>query len=217
MVRNSGSLVYVRLLILLINCILCILAVDGLPTKRSVAHFKRCSCYEIGDSVFSLSELECCVIRGRTSRPSHIKSPFVNVPKKSRSYRQVYGLDATDFRINFILNNGDKSYPSKVPILTPQTMDDKMDISAFLFLMGSVKIDLDKRTVFLPKVCDVYRDDFGDGLVCLSRCLIYLDTKSQLAIGGLLEGGMVSVKFSRASNSFHSNLMLMDELSVSGV
>ena len=158
------------------------------------------------------------MIRGKTSRPSHIKSPFVDTPKKSRSYAQVYGLGATDFRINFILNNGDKSYPSKVPILTPQTMDDKMDVSAFLFLMDTVKIDSgDKRTVFLPKVCDVYRDDFGDGLVCLSRCLIYLDTKSQLAIGGLLEGGVVSVKFSHASNGFHSSLMLMDQLSVSGV
>ena len=157
------------------------------------------------------------MIRGKTSRPSHITSPFVDAPKKSRSYRQVYGLGATDFRINFILNNGDKSYPSKVPILTPQTMDDKMDVSAFLFLMDTVKIDLEKRTVFLPKVCDVYRDDFGDGLVCLSRCLIYLDTKSQLAIGGLLEGGVVSVKFSHASNGFHSSLMLMDQLSVSGV
>lgn len=109
-----------------------LLSIDGLPTKvrngsffldtqpgvlftlnldsslkstsqRSVTHFKRCSCYEIGGDVFSLSELECCVIRGNTSRPSNIKPPFVNVHKKSRPYQLMYGLGATDHRINFLL------------------------------------------------------------------------------------------------------------------
>lgn len=52
--------------------------------------------------MFSLAELECCVIRGNTSRPSYIKPPFVDAPKKSRPYLK-YCLGATDFRINFIL------------------------------------------------------------------------------------------------------------------
>lgn len=53
--------------------------------------------------MFSLSELECCIIRGKMSRPSHIKPPFVDAPKKSRPYRMIYGIGATDYRINFIL------------------------------------------------------------------------------------------------------------------
>ena len=80
-----------------------LLAVDGLPTKRSVIHFKRCSCYEIGEDVFSLAELECCVIRDKASRSSNIKSPFVSVAKKSRIYQRIYGLDSSDERINFLL------------------------------------------------------------------------------------------------------------------
>jgi len=80
-----------------------LLALDGLPNKRSVMQFKRSSCYEIGEDVFSLAELECCVIRGKTSRPSHPKPPFVDAPKKSMPYQMMYGLGATDFRINFIL------------------------------------------------------------------------------------------------------------------
>ena len=31
----------------------------GPPTKSSVTHFMRCVCYEIGNDVFSLAELEC--------------------------------------------------------------------------------------------------------------------------------------------------------------
>lgn len=79
-----------------------LIAVDGLPSKRSVTAFKRCSCYEIGDDVFSLSELECLVIRGKLGRPVHARSPFVEPPKKSRSYL-IYALTSSDYRVNFIL------------------------------------------------------------------------------------------------------------------
>lgn len=75
--------------------------VANLYKQRSVKHFKRCSCYEIGEDVFSLAELESCVIRGNTGRPSYIKPPFVDAPKKSRHL--MYALSATDSRINFIL------------------------------------------------------------------------------------------------------------------
>lgn len=68
-----------------------------------MTHFKRCSCYEVGGDVFSLAELECSVIRGNMSRPSHIKLPFVDAAKMSRPYRMMYGLGATDHRVNFIL------------------------------------------------------------------------------------------------------------------
>ena len=78
-------------------------AASSLSLQRSVQHFKRCSCYEIGEDVLSLAELECCVIRGKTSRPTRIKAPFVEAPTKSKPYRLMYGLGFTDYRINFIL------------------------------------------------------------------------------------------------------------------
>ena len=96
------------------------------------------------------------------------------------------------------------AYPSAVPVLQPQNMDDQMDTAASCFLMDQVKIDKRKRTVFLPKVCDVY--GMGDGLVSLSQCLIYLDESDQLAIAALLDDGVVSVKFKRNCDEFHPNL-----------
>lgn len=148
------------------------------------------------------------MIRGTMSRPSRIKPPFVDAPKNSRNYQMMYGLGATDFRINFFLNNGDISHPSAIPVLLPQIMDDQIDAAASLFLMDQVQIDKRKRTVFLPEVCDVYRDDFGmgDGVVCLSQCLTYLDESDQLSIGSLLEESVVSVKFRRACENYHSSL-----------
>ena len=87
-------------------------------------------------------------------------------------------------------------------------MDEQMDKAASVFLMNIVDIDKRKRTVFLPKICEIYRNDFGlgDGLVCLSQCLVFLDESSQLAIAALLEDGVVSVKFKRPGYQFHPNL-----------
>jgi hypothetical protein len=96
-----------------------------------------------------------------------------------------------------------------VPVLQKEFLDDQLDTASACFLMSQVKIDKRKRTVFLPKVCDVYALDFGmgDGLVCLSQCLKYLDESSQTAIAELLENGVVSVKFNNCvCDHFHSSL-----------
>jgi hypothetical protein len=62
----------------------------------------RTHCYEIGGDVFSLAELECCVIRGSMTKPTYYKAPFVREPKKSRTH-YMYALEIVDPRINFVL------------------------------------------------------------------------------------------------------------------
>jgi hypothetical protein len=79
-----------------------LLSINGPLHKRSVGHFMRTSCYEIGGDVFSLAELHCCVIRGKLSRPVGVKPPYIEPPKKSNAYR-FYALDYTDPRINFVI------------------------------------------------------------------------------------------------------------------
>ena len=77
------------------------------------------------------------------------------------------------------------------------------------FLMNQVEINAKKRLVTIPKVCDVYRNDFGMGdcLVCLSQILKYLDEVKQLSIASLLEnGGQITVRFKQASDRFHPSL-----------
>ena len=88
-------------------------------------------------------------------------------------------------------------------------MDEQMDFACSCFLTEQIKIDQRKRTVFLPKVCEVYALDFGmgDGLVCVSQCLMYLDEQSQLAIAALLENGMITVRFNQCQQNFHPSLI----------
>lgn len=82
------------------------------------------------------------------------------------------------------------------------------------FLRNQVKINVKKRIVTIPKICDVYRNDFGlgDRLVCLSQLLRYLDESNQILIANLLEnGGQITVRFRELSERFHPNLLQFDD------
>jgi hypothetical protein len=79
-----------------------LLAVNGPLHRRTVTQFMRASCYEIGGDVFSLAEIQGCIIRGNMSRPISAKPPYVEVSKKSNAYR-YYALQYTDPRVNFVL------------------------------------------------------------------------------------------------------------------
>ena len=69
-----------------------LLSIEGPPSKKSVGHFKRVSCYEIGNDVFSLAELECCLLRGRMNRPTNPRSPYIEAPKASQTAYRHYAL-----------------------------------------------------------------------------------------------------------------------------
>jgi len=79
-----------------------LLAVNGPLHRRTVGNFMRASCYEIGGDVFSLAEIQGCIIRGSMSRPVSPRPPYVDVPKKSNAYR-FYALKYADPRVSFIV------------------------------------------------------------------------------------------------------------------
>jgi Protein of unknown function, DUF547 len=89
-----------------------LLAVNGPLHRRTVGNFMRASCYEIGGDVFSLAELQSCIIRGNMSRPVSPKPPYVSAPKKSNAYR-FYALNYTDPRVNFVLVSYCRSAPGR--------------------------------------------------------------------------------------------------------
>lgn len=85
-------------------------------------------------------------------------------------------------------------------------------------MTNQVEINVKKRFVTLPKICDIYRNDFGMGdcLVCLSQILRNLDETNQLLIASLLEnGGQITVKFKQPSERFHTNLTERIDVGVS--
>lgn len=114
----------------------------------------RTHCYEIGGDVFSLAELETCVIRGNLPKPYYPKPPFIRAPKKSRGYL-AYALEYVDPRLCFVVNNGNKVNSPLITILKATTLDNQLTSISRRFLNSRIKIDLAKKSVTLPKVCDV--------------------------------------------------------------
>lgn len=115
--------------------------------------------YQIGDDIFSLTELEHCIIRAQMSYPTQFLSRFV-IPKKS-TYRME--LKRADFRINFALNCGSLSNPSKIIIYKADRLQEQLNAASCLYLKlvtyrrhGSGDLELK-----LPKICQWFADDFG--------------------------------------------------------
>jgi hypothetical protein len=146
------------------------------------------------------------------SRPVSSKFPAVEPPKKSEPYR-FYALGQTTPRINFVLNTGDIACTRNVPVLTPLRLDDQLNIQTAEFLRQNIRIDVQKRVILLPKVCETFRSDFtsdtvGVGNAILRYCLPFLDEPMSSLIHKLYSDCElpVTIKFSSASESFHGTL-----------
>jgi hypothetical protein len=190
-----------------------LLTIHGPLHKKSVGHFFRTTCYEIGGDVFSLAELYHCVVRGNMSKPVSPKNPYLDVPRKSTSYH-FYALNYIDPRINFILNTGDVSCPQQVPVLRSTSLESQLQIASREFVKRLLSVDNQKRLIILPKVCEIYRHDFGgDGesssfhSTCLSFCVNLLSTEERVKITKFMVGDTpYAIKFAPCAEQYHQLL-----------
>jgi hypothetical protein len=114
--------------------------------------------YQVADDIFSLSELEHCIIRAPMTSPTQFLSRFV-IPKSSYSF----ALTRPDYRYNFAMNCGAMSNPETIQIYSADRLHDQLDTATRLYLLSSVVVQ--KRTrglvVQLPRICQWFRADFG--------------------------------------------------------
>lgn len=189
-----------------------LLSVNGPLHKKSVNQFMRTSCYEIGGDVFSLAELYCCVLRGKMSKPVNPKPPYIEAPKKSQAYRH-YALDCKDPRLNFVLNTGDVACPRDIPILRPRIVEQQLNVAASIFLRQELEIDPKRSFIILPKICEVFKYDFGgDPISCLKFCMGGLDegTASTIRVM-MMDMGNLMIRYQPSSDQYHTSLNLRDE------
>jgi hypothetical protein len=174
----------------------------------------RTSCYEIGGDVFSLAELNACVIRGKMSRPVFPKPPFIEPPKRSAAYR-FYTLGFTTPKTNFVLSTADSQSPREIPVLTSFNLEDQLDAQTAAFIRRTVTVDVSKKVVALPKVFEVYRSDFSGetsifhaSIKNLRFCLRYLDGPRAAEVRSLLpeDTASIVIKYHSAAEQFHSIL-----------
>ncbi|GAX11977.1 hypothetical protein FisN_8Lh072 [Fistulifera solaris] len=115
--------------------------------------------YQVGDDVFSLTELEHCIIRANMAAPSQFLSRFA-IPKSD--YGRL-ALKVKDWRINFALNCGSLSNPESIILFNDKNLDGQLDAACRLYLecVTAARTSRD-LVVQLPRICQWYRDDFGD-------------------------------------------------------
>ena len=191
-----------------------LLSVDGNLHKRSCGHFMRTSCYEIAGDVFSLAEISSCIIRGGLSRPNVPKAPYVEAPKKSNAY-YLYALQNVGPIIHFVLNTGDDSCPSEVLVFNEQRVDLQLVLAAEEFLRKNVLVDESRRIIYVPKVCEAYRNDFagdsaGAATICLQYCLRFISGAQREKIEETmrLQDPAPTIKFLSTSELYHSSLKI---------
>ena len=158
-------------------------------TFKSISYFNTIA-YQCSDDIFSLAELEHCIIRAAMNYPSQFISKFV-LPKSQ--FR--FALSQPDCRINFALNCGSVSNPEVVPIYRATTLDTQLDSATRCYLEYTSEVQAScKRTgsvtITLPKICQWFADDFGNGstndiIRCIERFLG--DSKRKLVAACFLE------------------------------
>jgi hypothetical protein len=100
-----------------------------------------------------------------------------------------------------------------VPVLVAGRLESQINSNTVEFLQRNVRVDIAKRTVFLPRVCDIYRHDYttetvGAGSLILRFLVPFLDDEIASTIAKLQSDRELplTIKFSPALESFHSSL-----------
>jgi hypothetical protein len=123
----------------------------------------------------------------------------------------LYALPAADRRMRFLLNYGSLSLLPTLYLLTPETMHQALNEASVAFFESSMAVDMKRRTVTLPKICDTFGLDFGEGpLAVLRHILRYLNRDNWEKVSLLLTGAKrPHVKFQDLKPRSHTRLHLV--------
>jgi hypothetical protein len=98
--------------------------------------------------------------------------------------------------------------PSSVPVLRAFEVDNQLNTAASIFLKNQLYIDTNRRLVVLPKVCEVYKNDFGpDPLSCLKFCLGGLDESAASTIRlMMMDESTIVIRYQHTAEHYHTCL-----------
>jgi hypothetical protein len=162
--------------------------------------------YVVGYDVVSAYEIENNVLRAGMSKPtSYVSKMGVNLGSINTHVFPHLELKHGDFRFNFCINTGTKSMPAVIPIYRAAELDSQLDRATTMMLRSHVEVDPLRRSVVLPRVCNVYLSDFSPRNTanpspkdCLRVIVYYLAEPQRSSLMRMLtdEGkGHITVRF----------------------
>lgn len=151
--------------------------------------------FQVGRDLFSFQELENGVLRGNRKPPYSLSPQF-----SKNDPRLDLAMGKVDCRIHFALNCGATSCPP-VKNFTKHGIEEELRIVSQAFCEGDeqVRIDVDKKTVYLSKIFSWYQEDFGKSNVdVLKTVLQFLRGEKKEQLHQLLwnaPGGSLRIKY----------------------
>lgn len=123
----------------------------------------------------------------------------------------AYALHLADRRTRFIMNTCSMSNPPVVYVMRPENLYVHLNEASIGLFEYCFSVDMKKRTVVLPKVCDTYRGDFGSNVQeVLRHSLRYLGRENWEKLSILLTGQKPPiVKFHDMKCRSHDSLQLI--------
>jgi hypothetical protein len=123
--------------------------------KDAFGFFNRVM-YEIGGFHFSLNEMEHGILRGNRRRPYGLLRPF-----RRKDPRVKFSILPPDPRIHFALVCGARSCPP-IGFYEAEQVDFQLQLASESFINSpQVKILPQEKTVFISKIFQWYKPDFG--------------------------------------------------------
>jgi hypothetical protein len=125
--------------------------------------FFSCMSYEAFGDIFSVSELEHCILRNDMSRPKIGVFAKHLIPHT----RFAFTLHRRDIRLLWAINCGSSSLLSLVPIYEPHLLEMQLDTVMRLSMPLQININRAEQTLVLPLFCQWYSGDlegqYGSG------------------------------------------------------
>lgn len=123
--------------------------------------FMRSAKYNVGGSIFSMLDIEHGVLRASSSKPM-VFGPFTAAMGfKDRDPRKYLALNIPKPFLTFVLFNSCPSSPSVRILREPKELDHELEKYASKYIEEMVRLDMDKKIVYLPELFRIYWKDFG--------------------------------------------------------
>mmetsp|Transcript_12844 Transcript_12844/g.15345 ORF Transcript_12844/g.15345 Transcript_12844/m.15345 type:complete len:1797 (-) Transcript_12844:17-5407(-) len=136
--------------------------------QRDWISFHSSISYELFGNVFSLSDIEYCVLRGASLRSypvSGCASKFSPKHPPSDDERRPYAVTPFDPRLNFVLHGGViNSVGSNINVLYPHTLHEVLNNCTTKALRNFVLVDVWNRSLILPHPFGAHPADFSSSI-----------------------------------------------------
>ena len=140
-----------------------------------------------------------------------------SLPRSSSGPGKFNGLLTSQLENESALDTWISNTPC-LELLQPDNFEEQLTVAAQDFVNQNVTVDESKRTIHIPKVCEVFRNDFcptdnggvtNAAVLCLHYCMNFLNDDLVAKIQDLMQRageGVVSVKFQPTAEQYLSSL-----------